>query len=243
MEFNDNSQDIDIALRRVPSQLDPKQNKIWKAVFELDPDLAEIYRGALSVLSIDGQPDRMALSAHGIRELMEKIPKFLYVPIKANQESLKSKVNNLVSKLNQPVKECRIGVASFESDDRPLTNENLTRREGHINKILLELQEFFTWFSNHYPRKRKEIGDLFQKMDQGYIIPDRAHKERIQKWMETRDYFVGVAHHRKASTLDEFHVRLYTLEAQLFNYLCPEPFEDQDILDQIIEEAESGYQG
>lgn len=242
MEFDESSQRFAINAKDISDRLDPRQSRILKSLFELNPDLAEIYAGALSILSIDGQRDRMALSAHGIRELMEKIPEFLSVPMNSSKEKMQNKVNNLQDKFHPIVNDFTIGEESFENDDGAKAQEKLTGREGHVGRIVGELREFFTWFSNHHPKRRKVISDFVQKMDQGYIIPDRDHERRIQIWMDTRDYFVGVAHHRKISNSDEFHVRLYTLEAQLFNYLCPEPFEDQDILDQIIEEAESAYQ-
>lgn len=57
--------------------------------------LATIYQGALSVPADLSHPDRYSLSAHGMRELMEKLPTYLEVPTGARHESPLSKAREI----------------------------------------------------------------------------------------------------------------------------------------------------
>jgi hypothetical protein len=43
--------------------------------------MAQMYIGSILVLQQVGNPDRFALAAHGIRELMEKMSRYLDVPV------------------------------------------------------------------------------------------------------------------------------------------------------------------
>ena len=57
-----------------------QQQALLTALIEKDPHLGVMYLGGLHVLRQEGNPDREALAAHAIRELMEKLPQFVDVP-------------------------------------------------------------------------------------------------------------------------------------------------------------------
>ena len=51
-----------------PFELSPLQQRIFKRLADIDPKLARMYEGGLRVLLDDTNPERVALSAHSIRE-------------------------------------------------------------------------------------------------------------------------------------------------------------------------------
>ncbi len=88
-------------------QISGKQRFLYEALSERDTQLAneqgkklaDMYLGALRVLADEHNPDRLPLAAHGIRELLEKLPRYLKVPTQAaapkKLPSLKEKVQHL----------------------------------------------------------------------------------------------------------------------------------------------------
>ena len=78
-------------------QLLPHQRALLKALETKDKALGSMYYGALKVMNDNGNPDRFALAAHSIRELMEKLPYYLELRLKATKETLKEKVRQLES--------------------------------------------------------------------------------------------------------------------------------------------------
>ena len=61
-------------------QLSAQQRALYEALAEQDKRLAGIYLGSLLVLSQLENPDSLALAAHSLRELMEKLPKYRDLP-------------------------------------------------------------------------------------------------------------------------------------------------------------------
>src|ERR1700723_1172860 len=54
--------------------LTPTQQSLYEAVADRRNDVAVCYHAAVVILNDDVMPDRLALAAHGLRELMEKLP-------------------------------------------------------------------------------------------------------------------------------------------------------------------------
>ena len=71
------------------------QNKLYRALNELNPDLARMYHGVLLVLADDKNPERFVFAAHGLRELMEKLPRYLGIPIRQPGGELVKAVSHL----------------------------------------------------------------------------------------------------------------------------------------------------
>jgi hypothetical protein len=55
-------------------QLTPTQQGLFEALVDRRGTLGEWYRAAVAVINDGGLPDRLALAAHALRELMEKLP-------------------------------------------------------------------------------------------------------------------------------------------------------------------------
>jgi hypothetical protein len=57
-----------------------------------------MYLGALWVLNQGANPDRVPQAAHSVRELMEKLPQYLELPVPKNPTSLVYQVDSLQAK-------------------------------------------------------------------------------------------------------------------------------------------------
>jgi len=68
---------------QVPQQiaLSALEQEVFAALSERNTKLADMYLGGLAVFQQAGNPDRVALSAHDFRELMEKAPQYLDLSI------------------------------------------------------------------------------------------------------------------------------------------------------------------
>jgi hypothetical protein len=184
-----------------------------------------MYVSALRVLSDLDSPDRLALAAHGFRELMEKIPEYLAVPMPAHRESLKPRVQGLHG-------HWRATLSKTKSRVDGLWNGAI---DAHLDSFLRKLPEFFKWFEDHNPLRRDEVRAVLKKLQGGEIeISPPLEDENIRNWIEIRDYFVSTAHHRARTAPDEFFENLSRLEVFLTERLAPRTFDDFAEIDEIL---------
>ncbi len=213
-----------------PLKLSGQQQALYNALLEKDQGLTKMYYGALIMINHNNNPDHLALAAHGIRELMEKIPAFVDVQIKAQTESLKVKVFELENSWVATLRNTKCYKSQKWSDqiDMPLS------------KLLERLYAFFEWFDEHHPRRKAEIIATLRGLDNsGRKLPEHLEELNAKTWDETRDFFQSVSHHRKFTTAEEFGQRLNVLERFLLDRLHPKTFADIDAIDEIIREGES----
>jgi hypothetical protein len=217
----------DVQKRPIP-RLNSRQQALNKALLEKDTGLSTMYLGALAVLDSEN-PDRHALAAHDLRELMEKIPKVVEIKLKAQKQTLKSKVIEL------EILWKRICDKSACRGSRVW--------KGEIDKFLSgwlkEIDKFFRWFNEHYPRRKAETAATLRGLDgSGRSLPSPLEDLNIKKWEVIRNYFEAVAHHRPIQSPEELSGYQDELEIMLLDLLRPRTFEDFDLIDQIIQEAE-----
>ena len=213
-----------------PLQLDGQQRALYQALHAKSDRLAGMYWGALAVFADTSNPDRLALAAHDLREVMEKIPGLFDVPTPAHDESLMREVRALEDCWKGTLRrtKCRNSEEWNGSIDGPLS------------KMLLRLHNFFSWLEMHYPRRKAEIAATLRKLDpSGRELPSPLQDLNVARWVKIRDFFVGVAHHKKSTTGEEFASWLWALEDLLLNQLRPRTFEDLDAIDKIIQEGET----
>jgi hypothetical protein len=220
--------DVDDIQKRSIPRLNNQQQTLNKAILEKDTDLSTMYLGALTVLDSEN-PDRHALAAHGLRELMEKIPRIVEIRIKAGKDTLKTRVINLESLWKTTCKrsDCRRSKVWKGEIDK------------HLSKWLKEADKFFRWFNEHRPRRRAETAATLRGLDgSGRILPPPLEDLNIRKWEDIRDYFEGVSHHRTFQSPEEFNQWLDALEVMLLDMLRPRTYEEFDLIDKIIQEGE-----
>ena len=213
-----------------PLQMSGRQRALYEALLENDGRLANMYLGALKV-SIDGSnPDHFSLGAHGIRELMEKIP--AYLDLKVNNpyptESLKAKVYELEKEWDK--------IKKYITQGGML---NSSKQPSALRKFLKKCVEFFCWCQEFHPKRKEEIAGVLRSLDpKGKPLPHPIEKLRVDEWDKIRDYFIDVAHHRIQVIQNDFDSWLEALETFLLDRFHPRTFKDHALIDSIIREGE-----
>ncbi len=206
------------------------QESLYKVLILKNNELGSIYISALYILKDLKNPDRFALAAHNIRELMEKIPEYYDVPFIEHKKSLKNKVNDLQDQWNQIKRSSAYTGQSWE---------------GTIDHILInflgKLSIFFEWYSLNYPRRTEEIRRFLRIFDpMAEVMPPLAEKIKIERWRKLRDeFFIPVAHHRKKTDENVFMQNMNDLELFLLERFLPDTTNDLDLIDTLIEEDEN----
>ncbi len=213
----------------LPVVLSGPQLALHRALTEKDEMLGNIYAGALTVLGSGGNPDKLGLAAHGVRELMEKLPAYVDVQTKARFESLKVKAIELEAQWDKTLRNSSSFDGSTWAGDI----------DGSLRKFLDRLRLFFEWFTQHNPRRLEEMTKALRGLDPaGNMLPEPLERLTVSAWDEMRDFFVAVAHHRKQTSQDEFETWMRAFEGFLLERLVPRTFEDFDMIDAIVAEGE-----
>ncbi len=209
-------------------RLTAKQKAFAERLGEKYPLLHRMYLGALGVLQQAENPDRFSLAAHGIRELMEKIPEYLDVDMPAHREDLRCKVDELEKKWLKAsaASECPKGGTWEGLIDPPL------------RAALREVGLFFDWRKNHMPRRRQEVGNVLKELDgTKKSLPEPLKNLNVEYWQEIQGFFLKVSHHRKTTDEQEFERWMDSFETFLLDRLSPRTFADIDEIDALIHQG------
>lgn len=211
-------------------RLSEQQNAFYRALCETNPSLGGMYLGALAVLNHEGDPDRLAQAAHSVRELMEKIPQYVEVPMPTHEVGLKPMVDKLLTrwKATAVKSQCWDGAAWAGSIDR------------HLSSFLEELGAFFDSYAGLFPARRTEVVGLLRRLrGPGGYLPDGLERSNYEDWRRMKEFFDRAAHHGPV-TERELVQLLGQLEMFLLDYLHPRTFVDFGAMDEIIREGENG---
>lgn len=207
--------------------LSSQQQALHDYLYEIRPTLAEIYRGGLTVLSNADNPEAVPQACHSFRELMEKLPDDLDVPMRESRIPLRTKVNELQE--------------SWEPLRRRRAHESRPWRgtiDSTLRKFLIKASDFFSWYTAHFPKRKAEARKALRRMDPSADrLPDRLEDIMVDRWSTLRDFFNDVSHHRKTFSLKAAKERLENLERLILERARPETFADFDRIDQLITEG------
>lgn len=206
-------------------QITGRQQLVHSSLAQKSQEMADLYESALRVYRDDGNPARLILAAHSIREMTGGLPKVLDLPVLAEQGRLVDQVNALEPIWNGAAKsKChQKGVWSGEID-------------GRLQKLLKKLQAFFQWWKESRPKRRDVAVTLFRQTDpSGLHLPETLEKKRVNRWLDLHNYFVRVAH-RSSTTPEEFTAAVGELEQILLDILYPRPSDDLSAIDAILAE-------
>lgn len=214
-----------------PFQLDGPQQTLYEALVTRSPELGRIYFGALLTLRQTDNPDRLAQAAHGLRELMEKLPKYLNLPIENKPLSLKEKVRRLAERRDRAIK-------SSSSRDGSVWRGEI---DDHLQRFLTETDEFFLWFESEHPTRRRRTVKMLRGLDPAALpLPEPLEEPNIKLWNKCNDHFQGVSHHTIAGVEEDFQSHISDLESFLLDRLAPQTSEDFAMIDELIREGEEG---
>ncbi len=213
----------------LPFILNSQQQTLFNVLLEKDGSLARIYLGAIRVLKDDGNPDRIALASHNLRELLQRIPRYLGVDSRNREERLSDKVSALRTRWQK---------ASTRSKCHAEDNW-----QGEIDKplqlLLKEIEKFFVWYDDHFRKRKAVVLHLLKKLDPAPSpLPEPIADLHVQEWEKYHNFFVALAHHGTTTTDDELTSWISSLERFLLDRLRPRTFEEIDEIDQIIKQAE-----
>ena len=215
--------------RPTPLQLSGQQRALYEVLSEKDERLSGMYLGSLLVFRQVENPDSLALAAHGLRELMEKLPRYLDLPVATRPPSLKEKVRSLSKSWSNAER-------SSERRGNPAWSGAI---DGPLQKFLKKTEEFFAWFKLEHPTRRQQTAKILRSLDpMDRPLPTPIEQLRIEEWDKCHDYFEGVSHHTILSSSEKFTPWLVALERFLLDRLRPRTFEDHSELDRIIREGE-----
>jgi hypothetical protein len=184
--------------------------------------LGHMYLGALRVRTSIENPDRLALACHGIRELMEKLPRYLDVPI-LRPASIVGEVHNL--RWQHAVIARRVHCDGYQA-------EVVAFFEGPI-------ANFFGSIDTRHTPISERAGKLIDRLDPRQTpIPAPIKQTHADVWNKCEKFFIDVSHHRYEPSEEEVDGYLEELENFLLDRLRPRTFDDQAELKRIIELGE-----
>jgi hypothetical protein len=198
---------------------------------QLDPKLAQMLRGAWFAVIGSRHEDSFSQAANSARELIEKAPQ--YIP-EAPIEQHKYVLNEEVKALQEAWSVIR---AANWSPDHPWDGKNI---DPSLSSWLNKAEEFFDKYSKSHPGRRKEIEVTIQALDKsGQTLPENLMAVKVKQWIDLREYFLAICHHRKEGEIEEFRSRLEELESFLLALIHPEPIPVLEELDELITEGEA----
>jgi len=211
-----------------PVELSGQQRILHGLVTDKDEGLGKMYLGALFVFEQKSNPDYLALAAHGIRELIEKLPRI--VGVVAQKPDVSSKCQQLSQKWDKHA------LKSNCFDQSSFTGEI----DQRLNRFLTAALDFFDWFRQR-PSRRDERTDTIRALDIGTLaMPSKLEKLRTDELAVYANYFTGVSHHNNQYASDEdFSAHLNRFELFVLDFLSPRTFEDHSALDILIKAGEN----
>lgn len=210
--------------------LSREQQRLHGALCERDEQLGTMYLGGLQVLRDPANPDRVAQSAHSMRELMEKFGEIeLPTDEGRSTRNMKNEVFNLRDAL---AKAMRNSEGSSESGGwtGPF--------DGHLHRFLKKLSDFFDWVDSDRPSRRAQFQRTLVHLDpSGRPLAEPLRDRRYRAWRGMWDFFQDTSHHRAFPSLVEFRRRIGELEVFLASILVPRTFDDLDAIDALLKES------
>ncbi len=204
---------------------DAREKALKKCLDDKSRRLSSMYYGALETLRDSQNPDRFALAAHGLRELMEKLPSEIEVDMPAHRQNMGEKVRELFKQWEKAkeITKCRAN-GSWQG---PI--------DSHLGNFLGKVETFFDWLKTHIPRRKEEVGQMLDKLDgAGQRLPEFFRTRNVENWDDIHEFFKKVSHHGKETNEAEFAEYRFAIEYTLLNLLQPRPFVEHDELDVLM---------
>jgi len=190
-----------------------------------------MYLGGLQVLRDPANPDRVAQSAHSMRELMEKIGEL--GPQEAEGRASTGSMKDRIFKLRETLDRAKRNSAGY-SESGGWTGPF----DRHLHRFLDKLDGLFEWVDSHHPSRREQFGRTLARLDpSGLPLARPLRDRRYRAWNEMSNFFQKISHHRSSSGIDEFRKTIRRLEVFLTNVLLPTTFDDLDAIDALLKES------
>lgn len=201
-------------------ELSGRARQLWEALSDIDEQLGHMYLGALDVLQHSANPDRLALAAHGVRELIEKLPRYLDVPAIENRgPGIREQARSLAAAWE------RVGPSVLDGN-------GVLTPSGE--KMLGKVAEFCEGVASDPTRKQAKIAAVSRLDLNPLKLPPPIQELHVSVWSAIEGFFIGVAHHTKATDDDEIEQYFAALDRFLLDRLRPRTFEDFAAIDALL---------
>jgi hypothetical protein len=204
-------------------ELSGRARQLWEALSDIDEQLGHMYLGALDVLQHRGNPDRLALVAHGVRELIEKLPRFLDVPATEHRGVRGPGLRELARSLAGTW--AKLGPSAIDE-------HGVLTRSG--KKLLEQLAAFCEGVGADPTRKQAATAAVSRLDLNPLTLPPPIKDLHVSEWSTIEGYFIGVAHHTKTTNDVEIEQYLAALERFLLDRLRPRTSEDFAAIDELL---------
>jgi hypothetical protein len=202
-------------------ELSGRARQLWEALSGRNEQLGHMYLGALDVLQHRANPDRLALAAHGIREMLEKLPRYLDIP---DSERGVPKLGDSASRLVGKWQKWR----STATDDGGVLTKNGRRLLNEVDRFCESAQAG--------PTKKALAAAALKSIDPHPVdLPTHVRETHASVLVDLDRYFTDVSHHRRTDE-QELLQRLAALESFLLDRLRPRTFDDFAEIDRLLGE-------
>ena len=190
--------------------------------------LADIYVGAIVAMNDDTRPDHLAHAAHGMREVLEKLPlhydgALTRVPIANVSGGARKLAAELVRAQQQS--EC------YASGSPAWTGQidvHVQRLLDHVEALAVEVGRFPT-----KPEIRQRFLRSLDPINPNEPIPGES--DQLREWERIEKFFIRIAHHDRSATRTEFETCVTECTSMILQLLRPPTSDIMQQLDGIIE--------
>ena len=210
-----------------PLRLTPQQQRVLEALKDRETDeypLSQWYLGALYTLHNEQNPDRIAQTAHSLRELIEKLPRVVdRSNVQAPSSTFQQQRENMYRRILTDKKHHPDGWKGETID-------------AHLDNTLKEVEKYLE--SNQQPTRRERMQMAVTTIDPMANRFDRQIREgKRDKLYELWDKLEGIAHHRNKQNIDDLENCLNKLESTIIDLLAPITAHDQNEIQAILANA------
>lgn len=226
---------------RIP--LTARQRQILDKLDDLGPELGDAYQAALLLMADDAFPVRVRLVAHLVREITNRLPDYLDVPV----DKGKAEYVNLLDEI-APLWEAEMSEqASFARRPSAVQEAGTTPDVTEVRtvKISAGLQRKIDGLLAEHSRSRatarQKLGAVIRSIDNGGRGGSNSDPDPIVgHWKKLTDWFVKRAHFpgpgKTPADFEECRLRFAMFESVLFAVLTPF-YAAVEGLDEILEQA------
>jgi len=188
---------------------------------KIEPQLRDRYLGALLVLRDEANPDRIALAAHGLREVSGELMKVQGV--QRSNFNLGKEITDLLN----PWEEVQKDAATCTGVCANHVGQRLRKFLDRLKTVLADHERF-------NPTRLNRIGLASQRLDVN-SHPASDLEARQRQWKKIHEFFTKCAHH-SVRNLDELNANLDAFESLLITLWLPSPSLDLSAIDEILAE-------
>jgi hypothetical protein len=209
-----------------------EQEELIASLARRSEKLARIYSSGLSVFSQRENPGRLELTAHALRELMEKCPILTGREFTARGDGMKNRI--------QPVKDAYSTLRKTQGFGETVSE---SFGDGAARPLFIALDRFFEWMEANRPEANRRIAEMLGELSgPGQPLPVDISENAVARWMAADEYFKKVSHNGQDHVNeDEFMVHMGFVERILLQRLQPRAVGDLDAIDALVREAENGH--